>query len=193
MDKLTLILLLVLLVALWVFSRPWEKFGLGPVSSTAFGWNVGTSYEQGAPESGYGLYGSWPGMIDNVPWKYWMWERRPLIFKTPFSLAPQIDYNYSPPKSLPVTNLNISIAGNQFMVNGIASPTLELDRNVKYYFHVNSPQTPFVIMDENGPVIDPVENGFVEVMFTDNDPKVLHYTSTVYPTMGNVIYLNDLK
>ena len=71
-----------------------ENFNIPLKTSSAWSWNTGPGYGAGYG-TGYGKYGIWPSMIYGVPWKNWMWGRRPINFISPFTPIPQIDYNNS--------------------------------------------------------------------------------------------------
>ena len=101
-----------------------ESFDIPLRSSSAWDWNTGPGYGAGYG-TGYSMYGIWPATVPGRPWKPWMWGRRPLIFTTPFTPVPQIDYTQNKdPVSGPESNFNVTIAPNKgrvnLAINGIA-------------------------------------------------------------------------
>jgi hypothetical protein len=190
----TLIVVVILLLAIAaILFKNQENFNIPLRSSSAWDWNLGPGYGAGYG-TGYAMWGKWPASLPREPWRNWMWGRRPLIFTTPFTPMPQIDYNDAPDSSnKPISNYNISYIGGKLAVNGFSGPTLQLDRNRNYYFHVYSPGAAFTITDGTRQLIDPISEGTVQVQFTENDPDLLYYTVPNAPASGGKIYLNSTR
>lgn len=170
-----------------------ERFNIPLRESSAFDWNLGPGYGAGYG-TGYAMVGVWPASLSKEPWKWWMWGRRPLIFKTPFTPVPQIDYNDAPDSdSLPESNYTITAIGGKLAVNGFRRKTLQLDRNRNYFFHIYTPGHPFIITDGNKLQTKPVEEGMVQLNFNETDPDVLYYTTPNDPHSGGSIYLNNTR
>jgi len=189
--------LVLFIVAYFTWDRRSESFDIPLRSSSAWDWNLGPGYGAGYG-TGYAMWGMWPANLPLEPWKNWMWGRRPLIFKKPFTPAPQIDYNNAPYNSKPISNYNVSILPVKgeptLAVSGMASKTLQLDRNRPYYFHIFAPGMTFAITDQQGnPVIDPLSEGTVQITFTNEDPDVLYYTDMQGTGKGGIIYLNNTR
>ena len=165
-----------------------EKFQIPLRSSSAWDWNMGPGYGAGYG-TGYSMWGIWPGMIPNEPWKNWMWRRRPLIFKDAYIPVPQIDYN-----NTPKSNYRFTLAPNGgIAVDGVYTTSLQFDRNRNYYLHIYIPTDAMVITDGSGKVLaGPVSNGTLELQFT-NDADKLYYKLVSNPNSGGVIYLNSTR
>jgi hypothetical protein len=190
-------LLIIITLAFLILNKDTEPFNIPLRSSSAWDWNLGPGYGAGYG-TGYAMWGIWPANLPKEPWKNWMWGRRPLIFTTPFTPMPQIDYNNAPYNSKPISNYNISILPQNgtamLSVNGVAGQTLQLDRGRNYYFHVYTPGTAFIITaDKKTPLIEPIENGMIQINFTKDDPDVLYYMMPGKPASGGVIYLNSTR
>ncbi len=198
MNIYVIVLLIVIVVGVSInFVNKKEEFNIPLRSSSAWDWNLGPGYGAGYG-TGYAMWGVWPATLPREPWKNWMWGRRPLIFTTPFTPAPQIDYNDAPDNdSKPVSNYNISLLPRKgrvsLSVNGFANKTLQLDRNRNYYFHVYAPGAAFTITDGKKMLIEPLEEGTVQVNFDNGDPDKLYYTIPNDPGSGGVIYLNSTR
>lgn len=189
--------LFALALILVLFKRGNENFDIPLRSSSAWDWNMGPGYGGGLG-TGYGKIGVWPANLPKEPWRNWMWARRPLIFTKPFTPMPQIDYNAAPYDSKPVSNYNISLLPEngkvRLSVNGFARQTLQLDRGRNYYFHVYVPGAAFIItVDGKTPLNEPLEEGMLQVNFTESDPDVLYYMIPGDPNSGGVIYLNSIR
>jgi hypothetical protein len=187
---------LVLCIILYCFMKK-EKFDIPLRSSSAWDWNLGPGYGAGYG-TGYAMWGIWPANLPKEPWKNWMWGRRPLIFKTPFTPMPQIDYNNAPDMSKPVSNYYISILQKNDMpvlsVNGFPNKTLQLDRNRPYFFHVYAPGAEFILTnDGETSLINPISQGTFAYTFNDDEPDVLYYMMKGKPETGGVIYLNNTR
>lgn len=202
MDIQILALLFALvLIAIVVFRNKGsdaENFNIAVSSSSAWDWNTGMGYGAGYG-TGYGLYGAWPGeMPEGRPWEYWMWERRPSIFSTPYTPMPQVDYNDAPDNdSREVSNFNVSILptcrGTKIAINGFPGKTLQLDRGRNYYFHVYSPGAPFVITDGKNNLFAPIENDTITLNFSNTPTNKLYYYIAGKPETGGIIYLNSIR
>lgn len=195
------IIIVLLVVVFYVYRKESFDIDNDPLSSAwEFTGTGGSQYGNGLGSTGYAMFGIWPDDIPNEPWKWWMWRSRmPRIFKTPFTPAPQIDYNSAPdPNSLPVTNFKVDIINEKIAINGIPQATLQLDRNRTYFFSVFTPGLPFMFSADGMnfyPVPDfnkPLEVGLIELQFTDEMPDTMFYTTPGYPELGGVIYLNNL-
>lgn len=174
-----------------------EGFNIPLRSSSAWDWNLGPGYGAGYG-TGYAMWGKWPALLPNVPWKNWMWGRRPLIFKTPFTPVPQIDYNDAPDSdNKPISNYNVSLlpVGNiiKLAVNGFAGKTLQLDRGRVYFFHIYAPGTGFVIKNGDHNLFEPIEEGTIQLTFDESDPDILEYEIPGRDKSGGVIYLNSTR
>nr|QBK87575.1 MAG: hypothetical protein LCMAC201_04880 [Marseillevirus LCMAC201] len=197
-QVIAILFIAVLIIFMWVrWNGCTENFDIPLRTSSAWDWNLGPGYGAGY-NTGYAMYGIWPANLPKEPWKPWMWGRRPLIFVKPFTPVPQIDYNDAPDNvSGPVSNYNISLLPSKgrvkLAVNGVAGPTLQLDRNRNYYFHVYTPGAAFAIIDGDKTLFEPLEEGTVQLNFDDNDSDVLHYTIPDDPDSGGVIYLNSTR
>ncbi len=202
MNTQNLVLLAVALFALVLimvlYNKRKEGFDIPLRSSSAWDWNMGPGYG-GGYGSGYAMWGMWPASLPKEPWRNWMWARRPLIFSKPFTPVPQIDYNDAPDNdSKPVSNYNVSllpVSGKvQLSVNGFARRTLQLDRGRNYYFHVYAPGAAFMMtVDGTTPLNEPLEEGTLQVNFTESDPDMLYYMIPGDPASGGVIYLNSTR
>lgn len=184
--------LVIILILLFIFTRS-ENFDIPLRSSSAWDWNTGPGYGAGYG-TGYSMYGVWPATIPGRPWKPWMWGRRPLIFTTPFTPVPQIDYlRDRDPIGEPQTNFNVSIdASKRISIDGIPGKALQLDRRRNYYFHVYTPGAPFMITsDGETPYgFPPLEVGTVTLNFDESSPNMLFYKIGGINNSGGVIYLN---
>ena len=201
MDIQILALLFVAVLIMLIFIncsiKSQENFDIPLRSSSAWDWNLGPGYGAGYG-TGYAMWGIWPANLPKEPWRNWMWGRRPLIFTTPFTPVPQIDYNDAPDNdSNPVSNYNVSLLPSQgrvkLSVNGFAGKTLQLDRNRNYYFHVYAPGAAFVITDGQNILFEPVEEGTIQLNFDKGDPDKLYYMAPNDPNSGGVIYLNSTR
>ncbi len=195
----------IIVIVLFSYFASRESFDIDnyPLSSAwEFTGTGGSQYGNGLGSTGYSMFGVWPGDVPNEPWKWWMWKSRmPRIMKTPFTPAPQIDYNGAPdPNSLPVSNLKVDIVNGKLAVNGIPQATLQLDRNRTYFFNVFTPGTPFMFSADGIDLYpvpsfnQPLEMGLIELQFTDNMPDVMYYTSPglMPDEIGGIIYLNNM-
>jgi hypothetical protein len=193
---LSVIIIVIVLLAIW-YSRQ-ENFDIPLRSSSAWDWNLGPGYGAGYG-TGYAMWGVWPANLPKEPWRNWMWGRRPLIFVKPFTPVPQIDYNDAPNSAnRPVSNYNVSLlprSGKTVLaINGFPNKTLQLDRNRNYYFHIYTPGAEFTILDSEGKqMINPVEEGSIQLNFKNNDPDILYYDIPNQPGSGGVIYLNNTR
>jgi len=84
-----ILILIFILIALLLFNR--ESFNIPVGKSSAWDWNTGPGYGAGYG-TGYGKYRVWPETDPFRPWQYWMWGRRPNVFKNYYTPVPQIDY-----------------------------------------------------------------------------------------------------
>ena len=195
-QSIVLIFGIILVIAIFMAIKK-EGFDIPLRSSSAWDWNLGPGYGAGYG-TGYAMWGVWPANLPKVPWRNWMWGRRPLVFVKPFTPVPQIDYNDAPDNdSKPVSNYNISLlpSGNnvRLSVNGFAGKTLQLDRGRNYYFHIYAPGASFVITDGQKELFSPVEEGSIQLSFDNNDPDQLFYTIPGHPNSGGRIYLNSTR
>lgn len=201
MDKTLLIAVsftVVVLVLIFLFKRKAENFNIPLRSSSAFDWNLGPGYGEGYG-TGYGLYGMWPGNLPRQPWTWWQWQRRPLVFVTPFTPVPQIDYNTAPYLSHMKSNYNISLLPSngkiRVAIDGMAGRTLQLDRLRNYYFHIYSPGAPIIFTaDGTTPYsFPPNAEGTVQVNFDESSPDILYYMIKGQPGSGGIIYINKIQ
>lgn len=166
-----------------------ESFNIPLRDSSAWDWNLGPGYGAGYG-TGYAMWGIWPGNLPGEPWKNWMWARRPLIFRTPFTPVPQIDYNNGS------TNHTVRIISDgvkpRLAINGTIEKTLQLDRHRTYYFNIHVPGSSFMITDGVNQLIDPVSEGTFTLNFTNNDPDKLYYSDANGDSVG-IIYLNSTR
>jgi hypothetical protein len=186
-----------ILLCLILFLNNKENFDIPLRTSSAWDWNLGPGYGAGYG-TGYAMWGVWPASLPKEPWKNWMWGRRPLVFKSPFTPMPQIDYNNAPDMSKPVSNYYISILPHKGMpvlsVNGFPKKTLQLDRNRPYYFHVYTPGTKIILTtDGKTQLTEPISQGTFSVTFTNDIPDVIYYMMQDKPETGGVIYLNNTR
>jgi hypothetical protein len=193
-TRFLLILLIGVLILLLIFKEAGDELFTIPMKeSSAWDWNVGTGYGAGYG-TGYGRWGAWPASLPRLPWKNWMWGRRPLNFVTPYTPVPQIDYNNTNKSNYNVSLLPVNGgSGVRLAIDGMAGRTLQLDRNRPYYFHVHTPGTKFLITNIEGAVAGPVEQGTLKIIFDQNDPDQLYYTMPEVPNSGGMIYLNTLR
>lgn len=180
----TFILLLFLL-------RKKESFGIPLRSSSAWDWNLGPGYGAGYG-TGYAMWGIWPADLPDQPWQKWMWGRRPLIFKTPYTPVPQIDYNETPQSNYTVSMLPTS-QGIKVAIDGKTGQDLQLDRNRNYFFHIYTPDAPFVISDGHNNITPLVTNDTIQLNFTNDDPPKLYYGLEGISNSGGIIYLNSIR
>lgn len=197
--KILLLILVIISIIVGVifYLGPREKFNIPLRSSSAWDWNLGPGYGAGYG-TGYAMWGMWPANLPREPWKNWMWGRRPLIFTTPFTPVPQIEYNDTPTlSSKPSSNYDISLlpVGDavKLAINGIAGKTLQLDRHRNYYFHIYTPGTTVVITDGINNITEPIESGTLQLRFENDDPAQLYYTIPNEPSSGGIIYLNSTR
>jgi len=192
---LAIVVVALLIFAAYCFNKN-ENFDIPLRSSSAWDWNLGPGYGAGYG-TGYGLYGVWPASLPREPWKWWMWGRRPLIFKSPYTPVPQIDYTNAPNGVTKFkSNYNFSIipsqTGVKIAVDGYPSKTLQLDRNRPYFFHIYTPGSDFVISDGETEKFRTTKNGVIELVFENDDPNMLYYSLANFPDSGGVIYLNNI-
>jgi len=180
--------LIILIVFIFIFFIGRESFNIPEGSSSAWDWNVGPGYGAGYG-TGYAMWGIWPSNIKEIPWRNWMWGRRPSTFVTPFTPVPSIDYNTAPPLSNPIYNYNINLGyvGTKpvILINGFPNKTLYLIRNRDYYFHFN---TSGIIVD-NGSMKKTFDIGTFKFVFKNDDPNIIKYYYKDYPETGGLIYL----
>lgn len=202
MDK-TLIISIAFIVIviglIFLCKKNAESFNIPLRSSSAFDWNLGPGYGAGYG-TGFALYGEWPGSLPRQPWTWWQWRRRPLVFVSPFTPVPQIDYNTAPsPVSHMKSNYNISLLPEQgrirVAIDGMAGRTLQLDRLRNYYFHIYSPGAPIIFTaDGITPYSFPADaEGTVQVNFDESSPDVLYYMIEGQPGSGGIIYVNRIQ
>jgi hypothetical protein len=192
----TLIITLILLVLLW-YKQNNEQFDIPLRSSSAWDWNLGPGYGAGYG-TGYGLYGMWPSNIPNQPWQWWMWGRRPLIFRRPFTMVPQIDYNDTPDQfGGPTTNYSVTLVNVNgvvtLAVNGVPNATLQLDKGRDYFFHIYTPTGSFAFMDNGKYLSRPISEGTITMNFANNLPEKIVYTNPNVPGSGGIVYLNSMR
>lgn len=183
--------LIILFVYLYINYNS-EHFNIPLKSSSAWDWNTGPGYGAGYG-TGYAMWGIWPKKISGIPWKNWMWGRRPSVFETPFTKAPQIEYNYNQNP-----HYKVSLFSNrntlELSINGKLNNDLHLDRNRLYYFDVNTPGTTFnIVNNSNQNLINPISQGRFTVIFTDDDPDMLYYNVSNDFNTGGKIFLHNLR
>jgi len=199
--------LLLLVVILVVYTLCWckyfngdagdEDFTMDPGESSAWGYNTGPGYGAGYG-TGYSMWGIWPSMVYGVPWKNWMWGRRPTYFETPHAPTPQIDYNNAPALSYPVQKYTIELVSvgpegtPTLAVNGKPTRVLQFDRDRVYDFQIYTPGGKFTISDGKSNIIEPTENGIVSVKFTENTPDKIYF-GILGTTQSGIIYLNNIR
>ena len=191
-----LIIVISILFLVFIFTRT-ESFDIALEPSSAWSITGSVGYGDGYG-TGYSMYGMWPADLPNEPWKWWMYGRMPRVMKTPYTVAPQIDYNDAPdPISFPTSNYKVDILGDNLAINGMAGATLQLDRNRTYFFQIYTPGIPFMFSADGvnlypvGGLCEPLEQGLIELQFNNETPDKLYYT-TPGGGVGGIIYLNNL-
>lgn len=170
-----------------------ENFGIPFSESNPWGRNVSTGYN--ALNTGYGLYGNWPRLLPHEPWKWWMWGRRPDYIVTPYSAAPQIDYNAGGMIGVPNFNLTFSEINGMISAEGQPHKVLQLDRNKLYFISVFTPTKQFMFTaDKMTPLFfNPTTMTQQSIIFGNELPDTLYYCNALDKTDCGTIYLNTIR
>jgi hypothetical protein len=204
--KYFILIAFILLILVFLYIGKEEGFNIenGPLAS-AWEFSPVLGYGGGFG-TGYSEFGIWPSNIDNEPWQPWMYGRMPRIFKTGYTPAPQIDYSFpsyeagnSDANSFQVTNYKVDIINGNLAVNGVPGATLQIDKNKSVFFQIYTPGVPLMFSIDGINILPlpgietPIENGFIEINFSEELPDMIYYTSPIDEHIGGIIYLNSLK